>query len=110
MGSSAGSCQNFAAEGTAGRCLWGTLGTSGSTVQLTAFTGAVLAARKVGWQAAFPAVHGVGLGGWSHGAVNLGKLVNVVLYVDYGTFGLEFAVSSPAATLAMAVTLAQSIK
>jgi hypothetical protein len=110
MGASAGSCQNFANEGEAGRCLWGTLGANTSTVQLTAFTGATLATRKVGWRVAFPAVSGVGQGAWSRGAIALGAEKNVVLYVDYGSFGLELAVSSPNATLAMAVTLAQSVK
>jgi hypothetical protein len=110
LGPTAGSCQNFANEGEAGRCLWGKLGTTGNTVQLTAFTGTTLTTRKIGWKAVFPAVSGVGQGAWSHGAVNLGKQINVVLYVDYGTFGLELAVSAPNATVAMAVTLAQSVK
>ncbi len=110
LGPTAGSCQNFAKEGEAGRCLWGKLGTAGNTVQLTAFTGTTLATRKVGWKAGFPSVPGVGQGAWSHGAVNLGKLINVVLYVDYGRFGLELAVSAPNATVSMAVTLAQSVK
>jgi hypothetical protein len=110
LGPTAGSCQNFANEGEAGRCLWGKLGTTGNSVQLTAFTGTTLATRKSGWKAVFPTVSGVGQGAWSHGAVNLGKLINVVLYVDYGTFGLELAVSAPNATVAMAVTLAQSVK
>jgi hypothetical protein len=110
LGPTAGSCQNFANEGEAGRCLWGKLGTTGNSVQLTAFTGTTLATRKIGWKAVFPTVSGVGQGAWSHGAINLGKLSNVVLYVDYGTFGLELAVSAPNATVAMAVTLAQSVK
>ena len=110
MGASAGTCQNFAPEGEAGRCLWGTLGASTNTVQLTAFTGTTLATRKIGWRLAFPTVSGVGQGAWSRGAIALGTEKNVVLYVDYGSFGLEFAVSAPNATLAMAVTLAQSVQ
>ncbi len=110
MGTNVGACQEFSPEGEAGRCLWGTLGAATTTVQLTAFTGAQLATRKLGWQAAFPAVPGVGQGAWSRGPIPLGKIVNVVLYVDYGSFGMEFAVSSPTATLAMAVALGQAVK
>jgi hypothetical protein len=110
MGASAGSCQNFSPEGEAGRCLWGTLGANTNTVQLTAFTAATLATRKVGWRLAFPTVSGVGQGAWSRGAITLGTEKNVVLYVDYASFGLELAVSAPNATLAMAVALAQSVK
>jgi aspartate aminotransferase-like enzyme len=81
-------------------------------LQLTAWTGSDLATKRAQWQAVFPAVAGVGQGAWSRGATKFATKSNVVLYVDYGSFGLEFAVTAPAATatVTMAVTLAQDIK
>lgn len=112
VGGVAPTCQDFAAgDDDAGRALWGKLGPSQSSLEITAFTGAALATRAAQWQAVFPAVPGVGQGAWSRGVVSVGPLQNLVLYVDYGTFGLEFAIGKPSGlTPATAVTLAQSIK
>ncbi|HEY1737999.1 MAG TPA: hypothetical protein VGI86_04780 [Acidimicrobiia bacterium] len=91
-------------------CLWGTFGPSPS-VQVTAFTGSDLATKKTGWAIAFPAVKGAGNGAWSRGVIPLGgSSKNVVLYVDYGNFGLEFALGGPNVTVDQAVTLANKIK
>jgi hypothetical protein len=90
-------------------CLWGTLGPNPS-VQVTAFTGTDLARRKAGWTIAFPAVKGAGNAAWSRGVVPIGSNKNVVLYVDYGNFGLEFALGGPKVTVDQAVTLASKIK
>jgi hypothetical protein len=79
-------------------------------VQVTAFTGSDLARRKAGWAIAFPAVKGAGNAAWSRGVVPIGSNKNVVLYVDYGNFGLEFALGGPNVTVDQAVTLANKIK
>lgn len=110
LGKDAGTCQNFAADQTAGRCLWGTLGLAKSSVQLTAFSGNDFETKKARWKVAFPAVQGVGQGAWSRGPITQGAATSVVLYVDYGSFGMEFAVGAPSATTDMAVKLAQAIK
>jgi hypothetical protein len=109
-GAGVGSCQNFANEGDAGRCLWGKLGQGNNSAQLSAFTGADFTTKKLGWQAVFPKVSGAGQGAWSNGAHKIGGINNVVLYVDYGSFGMEFAVSSPTASVQTAVDLAKAIK
>ena len=90
-------------------CLWGTIGPNPS-VQVTAFTGSDLARSKAGWAIAFPAVKGAGNAAWSRGVVPIGSNKNVVLYVDYGNFGLEFALGGPNVTVDQAVTLANKIK
>lgn len=90
-------------------CLWGSLGPKPS-VQVTAFTGNDLATKKAGWAIAFPAVKGAGNGAWSRGVVPIGTNKNVVLYVDYGNFGLEFALGGPNVTVDQAVALANKIK
>ena len=101
------STRNVASEGDdSGGCIWGTLSTS---LQVTAFTGAQLAQRKLGWQATVPSVGGVGNGAWSRGPLTIANLDSVVLYVDYGDFGLEFAANAPGVTTAKAVTLAKAI-
>jgi len=104
-----GSCQEFQPADTAGRCLYGQLGPT-PTLQLTAWTGASLSQRIASWQIGFPPVPGVGQGAWSRGVVTIGGMHNVVLYVNYGSFGLELAVNSATATLANAVTLANDVK
>ncbi len=110
VGGDVGSCQNFANEDTAGRALWGSIGPGKNSLQLTAFTGADLAQKKLGWNLTFPKVAGAGKGAWSRGPLRLGTINNEVLYVDYGDFGLEFAVSSPTADNNTAVQLANAIK
>jgi hypothetical protein len=110
MGSTVSTCQNFDKEDTAGRALWGQLGQTSNSVQLTAFTGADLAQKRIGWNIAFPKVAGVGKAAYSRGPMKIGAINNEVLYVDYGPFGMEFAVSSPTATTADAVKLAQAVK
>ncbi|HEY3834641.1 MAG TPA: hypothetical protein VGO03_20275 [Acidimicrobiia bacterium] len=91
-------------------CLWGMLGPS-TSLQATAFTGSDLATKKIGWKVAFPAVKGAGNGAWSRGVVPLsGSTKNVVLYVDYGNFGIEYALGGPNVTVDQAVTLANKIK
>ena len=92
LGISASSTRNVASEGDdSGGCIWGTLSTS---LQVTAFTGAQLAQRKLQWQATVPSVGGVGNGAWSRGPLTIANLDSVVLYVDYGDFGLEFAANA----------------
>jgi hypothetical protein len=90
-------------------CLWGTLGPNPS-VQVTAFTGTDLATKKTRWAIAFPAVKDAGNGAWSRGVVQIGSNKNAVLYVDYGNFGLEFALGGPNVTVDQAVALANNIK
>ena len=90
-------------------CLFGTIGPQ-TSVQVTAFTGSDLAKRKLGWNLAFPAVKGAGNGAWSRGAIPIGNIKNVVLYVDYGNFGIEYALGGPNVTVDQAVALANKIK
>jgi hypothetical protein len=92
-------------------CLFGTLGPSHTSVQVTAFTGADFATKKTGWKIAFPAVQGAGQGAWSRGVVPLGaNLKNAVLYVDYGSFGLQLSLGGANVTVDQAVSLANKIK
>jgi hypothetical protein len=90
-------------------CLWGNIGPT-TSVQVTGFTGTDLATKKTGWAIGFPAVKGAGNAAWSRGAIPLGSLKNVVLYVDYGNFGLELALGGPNVTIDQALALANKIK
>jgi hypothetical protein len=108
MGVAAQPTQELSADGDrAGGCLYGKFP---GGFQTTTFTGANFDRDKLGWKLGFPAVSGVGNAAYSRGAVPLGNTKNVVVYVDYGDFGMEFAGTSPNATVAQVVKVAQSIK
>ena len=95
-----------AADTESGICLWGST-TQG--VQLTAYTAANFAPQKARAQAAATAVPGVGAGAWSRGAVTLGNNKNVVLFVDYGSFGVILAVTTPTASVDTAAALGRAV-
>jgi hypothetical protein len=108
MGVAAQPTQELSADGDrAGGCLYGKFP---GGFQTTTFTGANFDRVKLGWKLGFPTVSGVGNAAYSRGAVPLGNTKNVVVYVDYGDFGMEFAGTSPNATVAQVVKVAQSIK
>jgi hypothetical protein len=110
LGVSAEPTRSIAGEGDSnGGCLYGHL-TSGGSLETTAFTGSNLALAKIRWKAAFPPVSGVGNAAYSRGVVPIGNTKNVVLYVDYGDFGMEFAAGAPNATVAQTVKVAQALK
>ena len=94
---------------SSGGCIYGKLTGTGS-LETTAFTGTNLALAKINWKTAFPPVSGVGNAAYSRGVVPIGNTKNVVLYVDYGDFGMEFAAGSPNATVAQTVKIAQALK
>ena len=109
MGISAQPTQSLPADtDSAGGCIYGKL--TGGSLQTTAFTGSQLALNKARWQLVFPAVSGVGNAAYSRGAIQLPNEKNVVLYVDYGDFGMEFAAGSPNATVDQTVKIAQALK
>ena len=110
MGVPAEPTQSIAGEGDSnGGCIYGKLTGAGS-LQTTVFTGANLALARIRWKTAFPPVSGVGNAAYSRGVVPIGNNKNVVLYVDYGDFGMEFAAGSPNATVAQDVKIAQAVK
>ncbi|HEV2362152.1 MAG TPA: hypothetical protein VGS21_10660 [Acidimicrobiales bacterium] len=109
MGTTVGPCQNFPKEDDSARCLYGDISTE-KTVQLTAWAGALLAPELARW-GFLPKVSGVGQAAWSTGAINLPNgIVDVSLYVNYGSFALQFAVTGPRVSMATAVALAKAIK
>jgi len=109
MGISAQPTQSLSADADrAGGCIYGKL--TGGSLQTTAFTGSQLALNKARWKLVFPAVSGVGNAAYSRGAIQLPNEKNVVLYVDYGDFGMEFAAGSPNATVDQTVKIAQALK
>jgi len=95
-----------AADPQSGMCLWGST-TQG--VQLTAYTTANFAKQEARAKALAAAVPGVGQGAWSRGAVKLGTMSNVVLFADYGTFGVILAVTTPTASVATAAALGAKV-
>ena len=92
-----------------GGCIYGKLTGTGS-LETTAFTGTNFALAKINWKTAFPPVSGVGNAAYSRGVVPLVNTKNVVLYVDYGDFGMEFAAGAPNPTVAQIVKIAQALK
>lgn len=108
MGVAAQPTQELSAdEDRAGGCLYGKFP---GGFQTTTFTGASFDRDKLGWKLGFPPVSGVGNAAYSRGAFPVGNMKNVVVYVDYGDFGMEFAGTSPNATVAQVVKVAQSLK
>jgi hypothetical protein len=102
----AGSGSGFSATGG---CVW--FASSITAVQISSFTEAETKAAIASplFKATHQAVSGVGLAAMGS-AVTSGKVTNVVLYVDFGSFGMEIAVTTPTATLTTAVAVAKALK